>query len=139
MIGLIYAAVLGFFSILVTGGGHGNFIWPELFFNVFCFGIFYPINSAFVVDLRQKTIRLAFGTIIALETIIIVLRYLGGGISDKSAAETLAQWKEYPTDIVLMGVLFAGPFVVYMAAFVYSLARSRNRVSIEPKVVSDLK
>ncbi len=47
-VGVAYAVLYGFWTLLLTGGGHVNFIWFFLFFSVEFCGLYFldlPFNA----------------------------------------------------------------------------------------------
>lgn len=65
-IGVVYAIIYGFWTIMATGGGHGNIIWLLLFiFTEFC-GLYFPVMAVLAVDLRGSIPKIIFGTLLAL-------------------------------------------------------------------------
>jgi hypothetical protein len=71
--GLGYAICYGFWTMLLTGGGHGNFIWMILFFTAYFFGLFFPVMGALVVDLRSVIAKAVFGTFLFVSLLINVI------------------------------------------------------------------
>jgi hypothetical protein len=63
-IGLLFAVVYGFWTMLITGGGHGNFVWFMMFMTVEYFGLYFPVMSVMAVDLRSKLTKIVFGSLI---------------------------------------------------------------------------
>ena len=51
-IGLLFAVVYGLWTMMLTGGGHGNFIWCLLFLFVEFVGLYFPLMAILAVDLR---------------------------------------------------------------------------------------
>lgn len=68
-IGLLFAVVYGFWTMLITGGGHGNFVWFVMFMTVDYFGLYFPLMSVMAVDLRPKLIKIVFGSLIGFNLI----------------------------------------------------------------------
>lgn len=93
--GVLYAFAYGLWTMLPTGGGHGNFIWFMVFFFVEFFGLYFPIMAALSVDLRSRTTKLVFGSLI-LFNLIGSLVLIGGWIfdtSDKSSRDFANAWE----------------------------------------------
>ncbi len=76
-IGLLYAFVYGFFTMLATGGGHGNFIWFILFLTVEFIGLYFPLMAILAVDLRRRATKMIFGTLIGFNLIASSVVILG--------------------------------------------------------------
>lgn len=68
-IGLLFAVIYGFWTMLLTGGGHGNFVWFMMFMTVEYFGLYFPLMSVLAVDLRSKLIKIVFGSLIGFNLI----------------------------------------------------------------------
>ena len=69
IIGFAYAVTYGFWTMLLTGGGHGNFVWFGMFLFVEFFGLYFPLMAVLAVDLRSFIIKVVFGTLIAFNLI----------------------------------------------------------------------
>lgn len=63
-VGLFFAFVYGFWIVLSTGGGHGNFIWVYIFMIAGLYGLYYPIMAALSADLRPTVLKVIFGALI---------------------------------------------------------------------------
>ena len=64
------AFVYGFWTMLITGGGHVNFIWIWLFITVDMFGLYFPIMSVLSLNLQTQIVRIIFGALIAANLIL---------------------------------------------------------------------
>lgn len=64
VVGLLFAFVYGMWTILATGGGHGNFIWFYLFMITGFYGFYYPIMASLSADLRPGVLKVVFGVLI---------------------------------------------------------------------------
>ena len=58
--GFAYAVIYGLWVMLITGGGHGNFIWFQLFCYASLFGLYFPVMGALYTDLENKGARIVF-------------------------------------------------------------------------------
>jgi hypothetical protein len=80
--GLLYAVIYGFWTMLATGGGHGNYVWFYLFFYAYFFGVYFPLMGALSADLRSFGHRVVFGSLIAINlgiSLVVILVWLFGG------------------------------------------------------------
>lgn len=68
--GIIYALIYGFWTMFITGGGHGNFIWLFLFFFPEVLGLYFPLMCFLATDLRSLFSKVAFGVLIAVNVIV---------------------------------------------------------------------
>ena len=127
--GIIYSVLLFFFVAMGTGGGHGNFILPELYFNVFFFGLFYPVLGCLMVDLRRGSVRIVFGALLAIEFLMIAV-YFWRRLSENMDATELRKWIGDPDFLVNnaigIGVLFGGPILVSIVIFFFSIISTRE-------------
>jgi hypothetical protein len=76
LIGLAYAILYGFWTLLATGGGHGNFVWFMLMFFPGIAGLYYPLMAVLAVDLRSFNAKVVFGGLLALNVIVSLLMLL---------------------------------------------------------------
>lgn len=76
-VGLVYAVIYGFWTMLATGGGHGNFVWIGLFLFVEFFGLYFPLMCVLAVNLRSFFIKILFGSLIAFNLIASTIMILG--------------------------------------------------------------
>jgi hypothetical protein len=75
--GLVYAAIYGFWTMLATGGGHGNFIWIGLFIFVEFLGLYFPIMAVLAMNLRSRMTKIVFGSLILFNLVASVIMILG--------------------------------------------------------------
>lgn len=73
LIGSVYAVVYGFWTLLLTGGGHVNFIWSFLFFVVEFFGLYFPLMAVLLIDLRRMWVKSIYGVLLAFNLIVSTL------------------------------------------------------------------
>lgn len=77
LVGLAYAAVYGFWTMLATGGGHGNFVWFGLFIFVEFLGLYFPIMAVLALNLRSRMTKIVFGSLILFNLVASVIMILG--------------------------------------------------------------
>ncbi len=117
-VGLLYALVYGFWTMLITGGGHGNFVWFFMFVLVEFFGIYIPLMAVLAVDLKSRIKKMVFGSLIGFNviasTIILIV-----WISDwyKDPGENFVKIRQsWGTDMLLFvrsGILFRPSSFLY--------------------------
>lgn len=76
-IGLGYACMYGFWTVLSTGGGHVNFIWLGMFVFVEFFGLYFPLMAALAVDLRSMMSKVIFGSLILFNVVASSVMIVG--------------------------------------------------------------
>ena len=106
-IGALYAFVYGLWTMLITGGGHGNFVWLMMFLFVEFFGLYFPIMAVLSVDLRSRATKLVFGSLI-LFNLIGSFVLIGGWIfdtSDKSSRDFAKAWERGDFSSILFCVV----------------------------------
>lgn len=69
-IGLLFAFVYGLWTMMLTGGGHGNFIWFILFLTAGLLGLYYPLMAVLAVDLRSLIAKVIFGSLIGFNLVV---------------------------------------------------------------------
>lgn len=69
-IGLLFAVVYGVWTMMLTGGGHGNFIWFIAFLTAGLLGLYYPVMTFLAVDLRPLLAKVIFGSLIGFNLIV---------------------------------------------------------------------
>jgi hypothetical protein len=72
-VGVAYALLYGFWTLLLTGGGHVNFIWFFLFFSADLCGLFFPLMAVLAVDLRGLFLKAMYGGLIVFNLIVSIL------------------------------------------------------------------
>lgn len=123
VLGLGYAIGYGFWTMLLTGGGHGNFIWMILFFTAYLFGLFFPIMGALTVDLRPIAAKAAFGTLLFVSVllhILIIAPALSGGPGD-IAADLQKSWARGPAMVIFSAIVHFLPIVALSLILVRSV------------------
>ena len=129
LVGLVYAVIYGFWTMLQTGGGHGNFIWMILFFTSYFFGLFFLIVGVLVVDLRPIIAKAAFGTLLLvslLVNVIIITPILLGepGASTRDFQKT---WARDPNGTVVGAIVHFLPLLVFSIFLVRSIFIVKNK------------
>lgn len=94
-IGVLYAVVYGFWTMLATGGCHANFVWLFLFAFVEFFGLYFPIMAVLAVDLRSRTAKIVFGSLIVfnLAASFALIGSWVSGASGNSLDDFSKTWK----------------------------------------------
>jgi hypothetical protein len=105
--GLIFAVVYGFWTMLLTGGGHGNFIWVGMFLFVEFFGLYFPLMAILAVDLRRRFTKVVFGSLMVFNLVassIMIAGWIGESGGDR------------PSDYEKMMQISGSDWVVFSAA-----------------------
>ena len=127
--GVAYAILYGFWTLLLTGGGHVNFIWFLLFFFVEFCGLYFPLMAVLAVDLRksgflQKTI---FGSLIGFNLVVSVVMIAdwvtAEGTDRPSDFERTVNANSYG-EVVMFGLIHFLPTLVFS---VFLLRAIKNR------------
>ncbi len=122
VVGLVYAVLLGLFSMLMTGGGHGNVIWILLFFATLFGGFFYPLMGLIVADLKPKASKIAFIAVFLLH-LALVCTFFFYGIDESNSTSRDLTWEEHPYFISLMVILFSLPQLVLVGVFIKNVVQ----------------
>ena len=76
-IGILWAVFYWFWTMALTGGGHGNFVWLGILVLVEFGGLFFPLMAVLMLDLRSKLVQTIFGALTMFNIIgSIVLIFL---------------------------------------------------------------
>jgi hypothetical protein len=81
LVGLAYAVICGFLSLLSTGGGHGSFMWLFLFVVPGLCGVYYLLMGYLAADLGNSEHRWIFGILLGVNLIVSLL-IIWGSITD---------------------------------------------------------
>lgn len=108
LVGLIYAVVYGFWTMSITGGGHGNFIWLGLFVFIEFFGLYFPLMIVLAFDLRSQLRKIIFGSLIAFNLVASTVMILGWATETETAGER-------PSDFAKMIQINGIGFVIFCA------------------------
>ncbi len=128
LIGLAYAALYGFWTMFMTGGGHANFIWFFLFIFVGFWGLYFPLMAVLIVDLRSMLSRIIFGGLIAFNLMGSSLMifdwvrepsYLMPG--DFAKTFPSLGWK----GLIFFGAIHFLPTIVFAIFLIVSMTRSK--------------
>lgn len=122
--GVLYAFVYGLWTIMATGGGHGNFIWFFLFLSVNFCGLYFPIMAALAVDLRENPAMIAFGSLLGfnlLASVGLIIVWLVGIENDwfdpfEKAYAAMGLW-----GLLFCAVLHFLPSIFFSIRFITSL------------------
>lgn len=105
-VGLAFAFVYGLWTMLATGGGHGNFIWFYLFMTAGFFGFYYPTMAAFSADLRPKVLKVIFGALLAFHLVLSAILIVAWIFA--LTGETLDDFDKTLKSVGFWGLIFCG-------------------------------
>jgi len=107
-IGFIFAFVYGFFTMLATGGGHGNVLWFLLFLYAGLYGFYYPLIGFVIPDMRPFWARaIAVSLVVANLSISVIVIIWAVIIQDIQKS-----WRRDSTVFIFLAVVHFGPLVV---------------------------
>lgn len=119
-VGLAYAICYGFWTMMLTGGGHGNFLWFMLFLLAEVLGIFFPVLGFVVVDLRPIWAKITLGLLLALS--LGTTAYLvAGGLGQDGMDDILKSWNQTPFLFIFATTIHFAPFVVSITLLLKSI------------------
>lgn len=75
--GSVYAVIYGFWTMLLTGGGHGNFVWIGLFIFVEFFGLYFPLMAFLTFGLKSFSAKLIYTSLILFNLLASTVMILG--------------------------------------------------------------
>ncbi|MBK9163383.1 MAG: hypothetical protein IPM21_05620 [Acidobacteria bacterium] len=108
----------GFLTLLVTGGGHGNFLWVSVFLMGYMFGLLVPAAAFVVADTGPFWAKVSGWCSVAL---IFALTLLSLFILSPGAIEdAYLSWSRSPSLFVFMSALHFVPvtfFAIRLATF----------------------
>lgn len=138
--GFAYALIYGFWTALLTGGGHGNFIWLLLFLFIEFFGLYFPLMSFLLVDLRSTVSKVIFGTLIFFNLIASSIM-LHGWITDAGENGKPSDFSKMVQlsgmdDIVIAAVAHYLPTVIFLVFLIKSIFFGTNLPDDDPTVLS---
>lgn len=128
-IGLIYAILYGVFTLMITGGGHGNFIWFTLFLGTYFVGIFFPVAGFLVVDLHAKWARISIVVLLSLHLIALSF-WVTKSFGPEEWPYLLKDWNRSQLSFIFFAVLHFLPviFVITFVIIKLRLAGSLERI-----------
>ncbi|MBX3243007.1 MAG: hypothetical protein KF685_00880 [Acidobacteria bacterium] len=123
-VGLIYAVLYGFWTMLNTGGGHGNFLWFILFVITSFFGTFFPIIGFLIVDMRSFLTKIIAGCLLAVHVALNIFLLSNMWFYDEGMRQDiLDSWKRSPEGFVVASVLYVLPLFTLSALYLWNLFR----------------
>ena len=111
IVGFAYAVVYGFFTLFITGGGHGNFLWFMAFLITFFCGLFFPIAGFLVVDLRKLWARIALLTLLFLN-LFATLWFFWSGLGDDGYEDLVKSWTRNFIGFIIFSAIHIVPVLV---------------------------
>jgi hypothetical protein len=109
-VGFAYAFVYGFWTMFITGGGHGNFLWLMLFFFAYIAGLFFPIAGFVAADLRPLSAKSTVVAILAVNLFLTVIHFTTMG--EEGSHDLAASWDRSAAGFMLALVVHAFPVVL---------------------------
>ena len=140
-VGLVYASIYGFWTILLTGGGHGNFFWLFLFLFSDVIGLYFPLMAVLAVDLRPRLTKIIFGSLLAFNVIASSMM-IATWVTEVSDDYRPSDFSKVIEMFGLNSILFwAGIHFLPTFLFAFFLIRSimRGESIIESERIIDLK
>ena len=127
LIGLFYAATYGFWTMLITGGGHGNFLWFWLFCNTYFLGLFFPIAGLLVADLNPKSARISLAILLSVHFLALSGNLIFG--LGQMTDDIQRSWDRVThTSIVIMTIVHVlPPILLVVILTMKQLAISRHQ------------
>jgi len=139
-VGLLYAVVYGFWTLIATGGGHVNFIWIFLFVSVGFLGLYYPVMAVMTVDLRSRVIRLIFGCLIGfylLASTIMIVGWMKEPATDRASDYSRALQANGIPGILFCAFFHFLPTIIFAFFLTMSIFRRDSRP--EEEMIVNLK
>jgi len=103
IIGLVFGAAYGFFATLMTGGGHGNFLWIMMFFPTIFGLLVFPVIGFIAADLKPKIYKVFF-------VLVMLFHYVGIPIqlfSQKGLISgTALAWAREPEGVLFCAAVY---------------------------------
>lgn len=118
LIGLIVGAIYVLFAALMTGGGHGNFIWILMFFPPMLGFLVFPIIGFLAVDLKARIYRIIFVLVMLFHYAGILIQLYG---SEALLNDTRKIWAFQPGVTILCATIYLSVQMVIWAFFVRGL------------------
>lgn len=134
-IGIVYAFIYGFWTMLLTGGGHGNFIWLGLFLFVEVFGLYFPLMSALAVDLRPWFAKIVFGSMIGFNLIASTIMILGW-VNEPGVGERPS---DFSRNVQVSGIesVVLWAFIHFLPTFIFAFLLTRSILARDSLVNED--
>ncbi len=123
LIGGAFAAIYGFFTILTTGGGHGNLVWFLMFVIAEFFGLYFVVMGALAADLKTFFQKVLFASLLAygfLVSILMIGMWIGGGNSDWTNDFSKVWTSNYGL-VLFTGVVHFFPLMIFTFILVRSI------------------
>lgn len=127
-IGLGYAVLYGFWTMMATGGGHGNFIWFVLFLLGYVFGLTIPVMGFLLADLTPRWAKIS-GLLVSLIVTLLTVRQLLW-LGDKGTQDIIESWNRSAFFFVVMSIIHLFPLFAFTAFVIRSFIRSDKAVSV---------
>ncbi len=109
-VGLVYGIFYGFWTMLLTGGGHGNFSWFLLFFTAQFFGLFFPLVGLFAADLRPFWAQNGFWIVMSA-SLMITLIMIPTILVDPEHNDLVKSWHRHQLGFVFFTVIHLLPYI----------------------------
>ncbi len=122
-VGLFYAFVYGVWTLMLTGGGHGNFIWFFLFFSAGLLGFYYPVMAFLVLDLRPLVTRVISGSLIGFNltvSVIWIIKWVTE-LDGNRPTDFQKMWQMAPGWVLFAAFVHFLPTVIFLFFLVRSI------------------
>jgi|GEM_PF-3432940 len=135
VVGLVYAVLYGFWTMMATGGGHGNFTWLLLFCVAEFLGLFFPIMGFLVVNLRPFWAKVSCGVLLSV-TVLLTAYMLVDGLGPDGMDDIIKSWNRDQIAFIVLSVVHFAPLVVIGAVLLKSIFIDDSMLEEKPKDLS---
>lgn len=121
LVALIYATVYGLFTMLNTGGGHGNFVWFLMFMFVEFFGLYFPIMAYLSFGLKTFMRRVVYSSLVIFNLVASSVLIMGDVLEHSKFSEdgTRLIDKISVSSYIVCGVIHFIPTLIFAGILVY--------------------
>jgi len=131
--------IYGFWTMFITGSGHGNFLWIFLFIFPEFFGLYFPIMSVLALNLKSLFSKLVYWGLIIFNVVASSV-FIYGWVTDERPSDYGRQIQVNGFGFVIFCVvLHFLPTLAFACWFVVSTLRRKEELNddslIELKLV----
>lgn len=124
LIGLVWALAYGFLSALITGGGHGNFVWLITFFFGYLFGTFIPIMGFIGADPRPFWAKTTGISIVVFWFVFTAIALVQS--SDGFRDDIVNSWERSPLFFIFMSGIHLMPISIFTGSLISGFLQDRE-------------
>jgi len=137
--GFVYALIYGFWTLFITGGGHGNFIWIGLFLFTEFFGLYVPLMAFLALNLTTLFRKVVFGSFVCFNVISGIVM-IAGWVNSPDEPDRASEFHRQLqinglTFVLICAFIHFLPTVIFLTILIRSIVAPKAPIESNPTLL----